>query len=198
MTEATVAAEPTSSRSACTSIAPSTSSGSPSGNGPSPAFSSTALVLSFDSCTLGWLNGSMRSTRPATAVANSHTRNCAPSGPDTEVPVWPEATPSASRCVSDVSTHPGASVPSTATGSSPPPPAPPRRRPPPTRPPPAPPPPRPPPHPPPPPPPPPPTPAPPPPPPPPPRGPPPPARPPPPRGRPRPGGGPPRQRGAPA
>ncbi len=41
-------------------------------------------MLSLDSCTLGWSNGLIPSTRPATAVAYSQARNCAPSGPVTE------------------------------------------------------------------------------------------------------------------
>ena len=38
-------------------------------------------MLSLHSCTFGWSNGLMPSTRPATAVAYSQARNCAPSGP---------------------------------------------------------------------------------------------------------------------
>ena len=39
-------------------------------------------MFSFDSCTFGWSNGLIPSTQPATAVAYSQSRNCAPSGPD--------------------------------------------------------------------------------------------------------------------
>ena len=45
---------------------------------PTPAARS---VLSFDSCTFGWSKGLMPSTRPATAVAYSQARNCAPRPP---------------------------------------------------------------------------------------------------------------------
>ena len=38
-------------------------------------------MFSLDSVTFGWSNGSMPSTTPATAVAYSQARNCAPSGP---------------------------------------------------------------------------------------------------------------------
>src|SRR5438105_4181527 len=50
-------------------------------SGSAPSFSyraSTAPVLSFDSCTLGSSNGSMRKDAPATAVANSQRKNSAP------------------------------------------------------------------------------------------------------------------------
>ena len=41
-------------------------------------------VLSLDSATFGWSNGLMPSSRPATAMAYSQTRNWAPSGPETD------------------------------------------------------------------------------------------------------------------
>ena len=43
-------------------------------------------MLSLDSVTLGWSNGLMPRIFPATAVAYSQSRNCAPSEPETDVP----------------------------------------------------------------------------------------------------------------
>ncbi len=81
-------------------------------------------MLALDSATLGWSNGLIRSARPATAVAYSQSRNCAPSGPETLVPdaLAGSSTPggfSVTRCVSAASVKPGAVVDSTTTGSRP-------------------------------------------------------------------------------
>src|SRR2546423_4629945 len=60
-----------------TSMAPTLNAGSSSGR----PDSRMRLVLSLLSATFGWSNGLIPSRRPATAVAYSHARNWAPSGP---------------------------------------------------------------------------------------------------------------------
>src|SRR5664280_3429243 len=91
--------------SAYTSTSPATSTGSPA-SAPEPsapsAASRMAVVLALDSATLGWSNGLIRSARPATAVAYSQSRNCAPSvsGPlGAQFLLWEYATAVAGRAL---------------------------------------------------------------------------------------------------
>ena len=58
--------------------ASSSASGGSCSSPPPSSWPRTRLVLSLASCTLGWSNGLMPSTQPATAVANSAKKKIAP------------------------------------------------------------------------------------------------------------------------